>query len=145
MRSRAPRSAETSPTINPGEVRALLGQTGRQVDPDQIVVRIPRAQIGRWYPDQREDVPVKSSVTLLTARVSLWSAGPGLVPTLSVLATCHSREGPAEEQPCAGPRGSWIGGSRRALSKLISRVAHVCSCSILTASARYESRSSTVG
>jgi hypothetical protein len=68
---------------------------------------------------QREDVPVKSSVILLTARVSLRSAGAGLVPTLSVLASCHSRERSGEEQT-GRRRQSAIGSATRPRTLAIS-------------------------
>jgi hypothetical protein len=117
-RSRAPRSVEPQPNHSSRRRSCVLGRTGRQVDPDQGVVRIPRAQIGGGIRIQREDVPVRSSVTLLTARMSLRSAGPGLVPTLSVLASCHSREPFGEEQTLRRPARIVDRGSRRPLSKL---------------------------
>lgn len=78
---------------------------------------------------QRADVPVKSTVTLLTARLSL--------PIVVGLASCHSREPSREEQTLRRPARILDRGSRRAaLSKLRLESGPRALAAILDASAR---------
>ena len=132
---RAPPSL--SHTINPGEARAFLGQTGRQVDPDRGVVRIPRAQIGRWYPDSACGRAGQIYGDTSNASVRFGQQDPVSYQSWSVLASCHSLEPSREEQTLRRPARILDRGSRRAaLSKLRLESGPRALAAILDASAR---------